>query len=382
MAAQPVKIGAILSQSGALSPFEPATANALSLAVAEINAAGGILGQTLDVVTVDDHSEARDAVSAAQHLITAEKVRAIVGPMGSASFAAVATQVAAPHSIPVLSASATATTLDGIDSKGFAFRASPSDVLQGAALAAVARDKGYKAVSVVYVASDYGKGLAQAFSDAYGRLGGKVVTTIPFAAKTAGDHDEPKKAAVDNKAEAMVAIAYPDDGVSLVKGALEGGFFNKFLLSDGLMDQGVIDGIGGQFLDGVSLAIPAVDAAGHEAFAKAYGAKFGPLPPTPYLDRAYDSVWLLALAAEKAQSTEGPKLRDALREVTGDGGEKVGPGDFAKARQLIHEGRKITYVGAAGPYKFDARGGVSAGFVHWQIQDGKFGVVRPLPAKP
>lgn len=381
-AATPMKIGAILSQSGALADFGPATHNAVDLAIAQINAAGGVLGAPLGVSVADDHSEAQGAVEAARKLAGTDKVNAFVGPMSSAAYLAAAGTVAIPAGLPIISASATAVSLDGLDGKGLAFRTVPSDVLQGAALAQVARDKSYRAVGVVYINTDYGKGLADSFAKAFAKLGGKVTAAIPFDPKQAGSHGEVKAAAA-GRAEALLVIAYPVNGAILLKQALDGGLFNKFLLSDGLKDSAVIEAVGGQFLDGVAgaSASPAADAEGFATFQEAYGAKYGDLPPTLYLDRTYDAVTLLALAAEKAKSTDGGKIKDALRDISGTNGEAIGPGEFAKAKQLIAQGKKISYVGAAGPYSFDAHGGVSGSFAHWQIQDGKFETVRVFTPK-
>lgn len=382
-AATPMKIGAILSLSGVLADYGPATRNAADLAVAQINAAGGVLGAPLGLSVADDHGEAQGAVEAAHKLAATDKVNAFIGPMGSAAYVAAATTVAVPAGLPIVSASATAVGIDGLDGKGLAFRTVPSDVLQGAALAQVAHDKSYRAVGVVYLDSDYGKGLADSFGKAFAKLGGKVTAAVPFDPKQAGSRGEVKAAAV-GRAEALLVIAYPVNGAILLKQALDGGLFNKFLLSDGLKDPALIEAVGGQFLDGVAgtSASPAADDEGFSAFQNAYAAKYGELPPTPYLDRTYDAVVLLALAAEKAKTTDGAKLKEALRDISGTGGEAIGPGEFAKARQLIAQGKKISYVGAAGPYAFDAHGGVTGSFAHWQIQDGKFETVRVFTPKP
>lgn len=383
MAATPMKIGAILSLSGALEDYGAATRNAAELAVAQINAAGGVLGQPLALNIADDRSDAQGAVEAAHKLAGSEKVNAFLGPMSSAAYLAVAGTVAIPGGLPVVSPSATAASIDSLDGKGLIFRLAPSDLLQGAALAQVARDKSYRAVGVVYPDNDYGKGLADSFGKAFAKQGGKVTAAVPFDPKQAGSRGE-VKAAAGGRAEALLVIGYPVNGAILLKQALDGGLFNKFLLSDGLKDPSLIEAVGGQFLDGVSgaTAAPAPDAEGFVAFQKIYAGKYGDSSPVPYVDRAYDGVMLLALAAERAKSTEGAKLKDALRDVAGPSGEAIGPGDFAKAKQMIAQGKKISYAGAAGPYGFDAHGGVSGSFAHWQIQDGKFETVRVFTPKP
>jgi len=381
--AEPVKIGAVLSLSGALADYGLATRHAIDLALAQINASGGVLGAPMTVSVADDHSDSQTAVEAARKLATTDKVNAFVGPMSSAAYLAVTTTVAIPATLPVISGSATAASLDNLESKGLAFRTVPSDVQQGAALAQVARDKSYRAVGVVYADTDYGKGLSDSFAKAFAKMGGKVTAAVPIDPKQAGSRGEVKAAAA-GRAEALLVIAYPVDGAILIKQALDNGLFNKFLLSDSLRDTAVIEAVGGQFLDGVagaSAAVPA-DSEGRIAFEKAYGEKFGDIPPTLYLDRTYDALYLLALAAEKAKSAEGVKIKDAIRDISSDGGEKIGPGDFAKAKALLAQGKKISYAGAAGPYSFDERGKITGTFAHWQIQDGKFETIRLFTPKP
>ena len=95
------------------------------------------------------------------------------------------------------------------------------------------------------------------------------------------------------------------------------------------------------------------------------------MPPHPYIDSAYDATMILMLAMEKAGSTEGPAIRDAIREVANAPGEEVLPGDFARARELIKAGKDINYQGAAGNQEFDGNGDVSGTFEHWAIKDGK-----------
>jgi ABC-type branched-subunit amino acid transport system substrate-binding protein len=382
-AAGSMKIGAVLSLSGALADFGLATHNAVDLALAQINAAGGVLGAPLAIDVADDRSDQQGALEAAHKLANSDKVNAFIGPMGSSAYLAVATNVAIPLNLPIVTGSATAATIDGLDAKGLVFRTVPSDSQQGAALAEVARDKSYRNVSILFQNTDYGKGLADSFGKAFTKLGGKVAASIPFDPKQAGSHGE-VKAAATGRAEALLVIAYPTDGAILLKQALDNGLFNKFLLSDGLKDPAVVEAVGGQFLDGVTgaSASPPADSEGFAVFEKAYSAKFGDLPPTPYLDRTYDAVYLLALAAEKAKTTDGGKIKDALRDISGSGGEVIGPGEFAKAKQLIAQGKKISYQGAAGPYSFDSHGGITGSFARWQIQDGKFETTQVFTPKP
>ena len=87
------------------------------------------------------------------------------------------------------------------------------------------------------------------------------------------------------------------------------------------------------------------------------------------LDQTYDATMLALLAVEKAGSADRAKIAAALREVASAPGEKVGPGDWAKAKALIKEGKDIDYDGAGGAYDFDGNGDVT-GYIGKFVVDG------------
>ena len=381
-AATTLKIGAIMPLTGELADYGPADLNGIKLAVEEINKAGGVLGGEIGLVVGDDQTSPQAGVDTAQKLVSVEKVNALLGPMGSGVFIPVAKTVAVPAGIPIITGSATSPVISSLASNGFIFRTVPSDAFQGVALAELAATKGYRAVAIMYTNNDYGKGLSETFSRVFAKNGGKVTASVPYEAKQASFRGEVQKAAA-GRPDALLLIGYTGEGVPILRQALESGSFNKFLLSDGLKAPEIIDAIGGQFLEGAAgtAAAPPADYPTAEVFKAAYLAKYHESTPKPYIDTFYDAVYLLALAAEKAKSTDGAKIRDAIRSVSEDGGEKVGPGEFAKAKQLIAQGRKINYQGASGPLKFDAHGDVGGSFAHWEIHDGKIETVRVFAPK-
>ena len=80
---------------------------------------------------------------------------------------------------------------------------------------------------------------------------------------------------------------------------------------------------------------------------------------------------VIALAIEKAGSDDPVAVRNALRPVANPPGEIVGPGDIARALELVREGKDINYVGAAGDIDFDENGDVVSGMRVWKIEDNK-----------
>ena len=382
-AADPVRIAALLPMTGTLDEYGKSARTGVGLAVAEINAAGGVLGgRMLEVITGDTQTNPQAAVAVAQQLVSVNRVVAIVGPMASGVTIPVATTVTVPAGIPLISPSATAPAITALADRDFVFRTTPHDALQGVVLGDVAKEAGLVSVAVVYVNNDYGKGLAEAFAARYAAIGGKVTTSIAYEEKQASYRGELQRAA-RGKPDGLVLVAYPGDGIPIVRRSLEEGFFTRFVFSDGMKAAEMIQAIGAGPLEGMLGTAPQAmaDAPSAVRFRRAYEAKFGELPPRPYIDSSYDAIYLLALAIEAAGSTDGTQMRDALRRVAAAPGETVGPGDWARAKALIQAGKEIDYAGAAGSQDFDRAGDVPGSFGVWQIKGGKIETLRIVEPK-
>jgi ABC-type branched-subunit amino acid transport system substrate-binding protein len=355
---------------------------AIRLAIEEINKAGGIAGAPITLATAEERPAG--TIEAARRLVTTDKVRVILGPLASDLFLGVARAVAIPAAVPILSGGATAPALDDADFKGFALRTAPSDAYQGAALAEIAHAMGFWAVGVLHQDDDESRALAQAFQQAFSKERSQVTALVPFAAGRSDYHEEIDRAAAE-RAEALLVIGYPSDGKIIVKQALDAGVFNKFLLPDSMKSPDMVEFVGGQFLGGSAGASPSPrpDNPEADAFLAAFTAKYGEPPRHAQACSFYDAVYLAALAAEQTHAGDGARLRDALRGLTGEDGETVGPGDFAKAKRLIALGRRVTYAGASGALHLDAHGGTAGTFAQWDIEDGHFATVRVfLPKLP
>ena len=79
-------------------------------------------------------------------------------------------------------------------------------------------------------------------------------------------------------------------------------------------------------------------------------------------------------------SADPKKVRDAIREVSNGPGEAIRPGEWAKAKQLIKDGKKIDYVGSAGSQDFDKAGDVPGSFGIWSIDNGEIKTVEVIEA--
>ena len=168
----PIKIGLISPMTGEAATFGDAWAGGAELAVKEINAAGGIDGRQLELVTEDDRCVAQTGPSIFSKLIDIDKVVAIVGPLCSTS-AGAGLPIAEEGRIPtIIGASAPSLTHD----RAFVFRNYPSDSSQAIYAAHYLNETlGKKSVAVVYVNNDWGIELNRVFVDEFKKLGGEIL---------------------------------------------------------------------------------------------------------------------------------------------------------------------------------------------------------------
>jgi branched-chain amino acid transport system substrate-binding protein len=366
--AQDVKIGAVMSTTGPLQVYGEAGLRGIQLSIDQANEAGGVLGQQIELVAADDATNPQVGVDAAQRIVNVDGVVGIVGALSSGVTIPIATTVSATAGVPQISTASTSPVITTLDDNGFLFRTTPHDALQGEVLADVVSQEGLEKVAVVYVKNDYGKGLADAFAESFG---GEVTASVAYEERQASYRGELARAA-EGEPEALVMIAYPGDGIPMIRQALEEGFFEGFVFTDG-MKAAEVAAAAGDALDGAFGTVPAGDpeAEAAQLFRDMYEERYGELPPQPFIDTAYDAAMMMALAIEKADSTEGTAIRDALHEVANPPGETILPGEFAKAKELLAAGQEIDYEGAAGSQNFDEAGDVPGTYSHWAIEGGE-----------
>lgn len=365
-----LKIGALVPLTGDLQAYGETSLNGIRLAEKHINENGGVLNGDVEVVVGDTQTTPQVGVDSAQKLVNIEKVSGIVGALSSGVTIPVAVSVSAQAGVPQISGASTSPEITTLADNDFLFRTVPTDAVQGIALSDITQAAGHKSVGILYVNNDYGKGLADAFVDAFTKAGGAVSGSVAYEKGQASYRGELQRAVGDG-ADALVLIGYPENGITILRQALEGGYFTKFVFSDGMKAPKIIDAIGAQYMNGSVGTAPASAGEANEAFKKLYEQTYGELPPKPYIDSAYDATILLALAAEQAGSADPKQIRDALRKVANPPGVEVMPGEWKKAKELLAKGEDIDYVGGAGPVNFDNNGDVVGTYAEWVIEDGK-----------
>jgi branched-chain amino acid transport system substrate-binding protein len=108
-------------------------------------------------------------------------------------------------------------------------------------------------------------------------------------------------------------------------------------------------------------------------FMKNYKDFSGIEPSNPAADRSYDAGAIVGLAIAQAGKADPAAIKDAIRQVLDPEGEVIhaGKDEFAKALQLIKDGKPIKYEGVIGPISFDEYGDITGPFRLWRIQNGE-----------
>ncbi|MFJ5769691.1 ABC transporter substrate-binding protein [Psychrobacillus sp. NPDC093180] len=312
-----IKIGANLELSGAVASYGTSEADAIDLAVEEINADGGIDGKKIELIKVDNKSDAAEATSAAIKLTSQDKVVAIIGAATSgASVAQV--QIATDTKTPMISPSGTSTTVTvGDDGKvnPFTFRTAFIDPFQGTVAANFASNELKVKTAAVYAdnASDYAKGLAASFIKDFEAAGGTIVAEESYVAKDTDFRSTLTRIKSSNPEFVFIPGYYEEVGL-IVKQARELGINVPLMGADGWDSPTIVDLAGADALNNTFIitAYSADDPDGKaKAFAESFNKKYGK-EPNSFNALGYDSVYLLKDAIERAGSTDGTKIKEAI----------------------------------------------------------------------
>ena len=313
-----ILLGTISPNTGSLAAYGTAIVNGAALAVDEINAAGGVNGQTLKLVSADDQGDPTECMNAFNSLVS-QGVGLIVGSCTSSCTSAI-TDAANEEEVVLTTPSSTADSITTEDD--YVFRACYADSFQGAIAAAYAKQAGYSKVGVVYCAADtYSKGLYDSFSTACKKYGVEVSVTESTASMDVQDYTNQFAAMVKAGVELVYAPYYYDViGPYVVTQARAAGYTGVIMGADGY------DGTPDYVVDGADLNAfndvywtnhydPADDSENVQHFVSAYEKKYGETP-IAMAALAYDCVLMYKTAIEKAGSADASAVRDTMADTS------------------------------------------------------------------
>jgi neutral amino acid transport system substrate-binding protein len=380
-----LKIGSLLPTTGDLASIGQPLSASVPLLVETVNACGGVNGNPVTLVEVDDQTDPKAGAAGMTKLATVDKVAGVVGSFAS-SVSTAAVSVAVPNKVMLISPGSTSPIFTDKaqkgDFQGYWARTAPSDNYQAPALAQLAKKRGYNRVSTVVINNDYGVAFETAFVEAFEKLGGTVVNKdnpVRYDPKAQTFQTE-AGAAFAGKPDAVLAVMYAETGSLLLKSAYQQGLTDgvQIMLTDGVKSEDFPGQVGkgpdGKFLlSGAIGTVPGSDGQALEAFQKLWQEKRGGTPGE-FAPQAWDAAALLVLAAQAAKENTGVGIANNIREVAGGEGTEVS--DVCEGLKLLNEGGKINYQGASGNVDIDENGDVVGVYDVWTVgDDGKITVI-------
>ena len=213
----PIKIGWLGPLTGDVSSVGSADRDGATLAVKEVNEAGGINGRMLEVVYEDGGCESKMASTAGNKLINVEQVVAIVGGLCTGETMAVA-PTAEEKKVVMVSPGSTAPSVT--EAGDYIFRVVASDDYQGAFAAEATYNMGKRKAAVLYGVTDFHKGLADAFVKRFEELGGQIVASETYLQESRDLKGQLTKIK-NSGADVLYFATYTEAGVVGIKQAQE-----------------------------------------------------------------------------------------------------------------------------------------------------------------
>ncbi|MEI6279563.1 MAG: ABC transporter substrate-binding protein [Verrucomicrobiae bacterium] len=316
--AAPIPIGEFASLTGASASFGQSSHKGTALAIEEINAAGGVLGWPLQLITEDDQSQAGQPATIVRKLVSQDKVVAILGEVAS-SKSLEAAPICQQCRIPMISPASTNPKVTEVGD--YIFRVCFIDPFQGTVMSKFARENGWKKVAVLTdVKQDYSVGLAECFIRDFKANGGEIVREQKYST---GDKDfKPQLTSIKAaQPDAIFVPGYYAEVSLIAKQAKIFGIKVPLLGGDGWVGDSLLK-VAGKSLDGSFFSghFSGDDAAPKvRNFVAKFQAKYGGTPDD-MAALGYDSAMILADAIRRAGTTDPAALRDAIAATSGHDG--------------------------------------------------------------
>lgn len=309
--ADDIRIGQYVSLTGTTATFGQSMNKGVTMAIDDANAAGGILGQKIKLITEDDQSKPEEAKTAVIKLIKQQRVVALLGEIASSRSLAAAPE-AQRAGIPMVSPASTNPKVTQVGD--YIFRTCFIDPFQGSTMAKFAHDtlKVNQVAILKDVKNDYSVGLAEFFERTFTGLGGQVVATESYSEGDTEFRAVLTAIRAKNPQAIYVPGYYTEVGL-IARQARELGLKVPLLGGDGWDSEKTLE-IGGDAVNGsyytnhLSAEDPSPVVQG---FIQKYKAKNGEVPDAMAV-LGYDAARILLDAIKRAGSTEGAKIRAAL----------------------------------------------------------------------
>lgn len=369
--AGPIRLGTLTPLTGAGGQFGPSMANVAKAIADEVNAAGGLLGRQIQIISEDDQTNPEAGVRAARKLIDVDRVNAIMGTWASSVTTAVA-PLAWENRVFL-------TTVSGADSitllphNGWLIRTQPNTTLQGRKFAEFTLEVSNNGRRCFFMMpqTPFTQSTFNNFKAVYDRVGGATELLI---------YDDKKpslRTEVDQalrfRPDAIFVGGYLPDTTVLLRDLFRADFKGRIVGPGYSIGEPIANALPAEVTEGAYGMLPS-PAVGSGAYTRVQAILRG-AEPDPFSAQVYDQTNLVILAMAAAGEASGQAIRDNVRKISQGGGERVD--NAVEGLRALAAGRKIDYDGASGPCDFTDIGDITdVRFRYTQIRGGRLHLVR------
>ncbi|MCL1816951.1 MAG: branched-chain amino acid ABC transporter substrate-binding protein [Clostridiales bacterium] len=304
-----LKIGALLPMTGSEAAYGTDMLNSYKMAIAEVNAAGGVLGYKLVISEEDDACDAGQAATAGAKIVSADPHFVVGGYCSGATIPALQQFHDAEKAMLISAANSTRITDLGLPQT---FMINSPGTHQIVKFIELLKHLGSKNVAVIHQGDDYTQNLSDLCDEMLPPAGFSIVTTDVM------QKGEPDISAIVNKirsqnADMVLWCGYYADGSNVIKQLRNGGYTGEICCGDGSSDTQLIVGSGPQGDGALVLSPPYVNfAEGGQDYIDKYSEMFNGAEPGPYSTLCYDTIMLLVDGIKRANSIETDKVVEAI----------------------------------------------------------------------
>ncbi len=363
--AEPIRLGTLTPLTGAGGLYGPSMVKTVRAVVDAVNAAGGVGGRRVTLVSEDSETNPDAGVRAARKLIDVDKVAAIIGTWASAVTTAVAPL--AWESRTMLFTVSGADSITKLPHNGYIIRTQPNTALQSMRAAQYLAQAGAKRVFALSAQTPFAVDSYNRLAEVLQQRGAEAVGDVVYdAAKTSfrSEIDQALRA----KPDWLFLNGYTPDVTVIMRELYQAGYDGGRFTFGYAGNAKLLSSLPKDVTEGLVTFSPSPDID-NPAFA-AVKTILGSDNPDTYSCQTYDHATLALLAVAKAGAASGQAIHDAIRQISqGDGAMVASAVDGIKA---LKSGKAVNYDGASGPCDFLDSGDISgAKFRFEQVRGGK-----------
>ena len=368
--ANEITIGIVLGFTGPTESIVSNMASSAELAISEANSSNIFLNaeEKINSIKIDTMCD-KSKIKSVNKTINENNIIAIIGAACPGISEGILLGSANKKNVPMISPSATTPLLSMIDEKNLFFRTTAPSSRDGGVLAEITKDRGIKNIAISFQNTNYGKELERNFRKKLNNSNVEITVSVPITTNKTDLSNEVSILAAAGGDAVAIFTEVELDGERLIQSILDSGTFDKFILSDRMINESVEKKFGTLINNSFGI-IPGSNSKNINSFYK-IAQKNNIETSGPFIGESYDAAAVLVLALQEKNFESNDNLSKNIMSVSNSPGTKIYSGEIAKGLKLLKKGKKINYEGATN-IEFDINGDAFGTFLEKEIIKGKF----------